>query len=109
MVWVFLTADHIYGMKKPIRRQIFDFSGLDQRHHACAAELRAHRRLAPDADLGLSRLTHAQDGTLARDGDGETVDWLVRMRRLPEGAFSTRPPAPCSRGSKRAAAVWKLQ
>ena len=87
MAWVFLTADRVYKMKKPVRRRIFDFTRLEQRHHACVEELRLNRRLAPDVYLGLSRLTRASDGTLTLDGEGETVDWLVRMRRLEETLF----------------------
>lgn len=91
MAWVFLTADHAYKMKKPIRRRIFDFRTLEQRRHACAEEIRLNRRLAQDVYIGLSRLVRAPDGTLSLDGEGEdTVEWLVRMRRLPDRRFLDR-------------------
>ncbi|SPH18805.1 hypothetical protein DEA8626_02350 [Defluviimonas aquaemixtae] len=90
MAWVFLTADRAYKMKKPIRRRIFDFSTTDLRRHACSEELRLNRRLAPDVYLGLSQLKRALGGVLSLDGEGETVEWLVRMRRLPDARFLDR-------------------
>jgi aminoglycoside phosphotransferase family enzyme len=47
--------------------------------------LRLNRRLAADVYLGVSTITREADGSLALDGAGEPVDWLVRMRRLPAG------------------------
>lgn len=87
MAWVFLTADLVYKMKRPVHRRFFDFRSLEARHHACDEELRLNRRLAPDVYLGLSRLTRTAAGGLTLDGTGETVDWFVRMRRLPEARF----------------------
>ncbi len=87
MAWVFLTADLVYKMKRPVHRRFFDFRSLDARHHACADEVRLNRRLAPDVYRGLSRLTRTAAGGLTLDGTGETVDWFVRMRRLPEVRF----------------------
>lgn len=87
MAWVFLTADLVYKMKRPVHRRFFDFRSLVARHQACDDELRLNRRLAPDVYLGLSRLTRTAAGGLTLDGPGETVDWFVRMRRLPEARF----------------------
>lgn len=87
MAWVFLTADQVYKMKRPVRRRIFDFRTLEARHHACSEEVRLNRRLAPDVYLGLLRLTRTEDGGLTLDGMGEAVDWFVHMRRLPERRF----------------------
>lgn len=87
MAWVFLTADRVYKMKRPVHRRFFDFRSLDARRNACAEEVRLNRRLAPDVYLGLSRLTRTTAGGLTLDGAGEVVDWFVRMRRLPEARF----------------------
>ena len=83
MAWVFLTTHHAYKLKKPVCYDGIDFRSLAARHHFCAEELRLNRRLAPDVYLGLVPLTLADSGYLALGGDGEIVDWLVRMRRLP--------------------------
>lgn len=87
MAWVFLTCDHVYKMKRPVHRRFFDFRSLEARRHACDEELRLNRRLAPDVYLGLSRLTRTAAGGVTLDGSGDTVEWFVRMRRLPEARF----------------------
>ena len=85
MSWVFLAGDRIYKLKKPVRYPFLDFTTLGARETDCRAEIRLNRRLAPDVYLGIVRLALESTGTLALDGEGETVDWLVVMRRLPEG------------------------
>ncbi len=83
MSWVFLAGDRVYKLKKPVRFPYLDFSTLGRREHACRAELRLNRRLAPDVYLDVVSLTHSRRG-LVLDGEGEPVDWLVCMRRLDE-------------------------
>jgi aminoglycoside phosphotransferase family enzyme len=90
MSWVFLTADHAYKLKKPVRFPYLDFSSLGRREAACRAELALNRRLAPDVYLGVVPLVVGPSG-LALGGLGEVVDWLVAMRRLDEAtALDTR-------------------
>lgn len=84
MSWLFLTGDRVYKMKKPVKYPYLDFGTLVAREANCRAETRLNRRLAPDVYLGVARLTLDQAGAFALDGAGETVDWLVVMRRLPE-------------------------
>ncbi|MDX1606032.1 MAG: hypothetical protein R3202_07540, partial [Candidatus Competibacterales bacterium] len=84
MSWVFLAGDRAYKLRKPVRYPFLDFSTREAREADCRAEIRLNRRLAPAVYLGLARLTRDADGRLALDGEGQTVDWLVRMRRLPE-------------------------
>ena len=83
MSWVFLTAQHAYKLKKPVCKGDIDFGSIATRHHFCEEELRLNRRLAPDVYLGLLPLNLNDSGYLALGGDGQIVDWLVRMRRLP--------------------------
>lgn len=84
MAWVFLAGDRAYKLKKPVRYPFLDYATLEARHAVCNEEIRLNRRLAPDVYLGLARLTAEADGTLAIDGAGRVVEWLVKMRRLPE-------------------------
>lgn len=88
--WVFLAGDFAYKLKKPVAQPFLDFRTLAAREADCRDELRLNRRLAPGVYLGLTRIVRRADGTLALADDdgaaappGETVDWLVRMRRLP--------------------------
>jgi len=83
MSWVFSTADEVYKLKKPIRLPYLDFSSLERRRVACAAELVLNRRLAPDVYKSVVSLTRRGEA-MAIGGLGETIDWLVVMRRLDE-------------------------
>lgn len=84
MSWVFLAGDRAYKLKKPVRFAYLDFSTLARRERACRQEYLLNHRLAPDTYLGLLPLSAGTDG-LVLDGDGEVADWLVVMRRLPDG------------------------
>jgi uncharacterized protein len=81
---VFLAGAFAYKIKKPVRLSFLDFSTVDRRHHFCQEEVRLNRRLAPGVYLGVVPIT--RDGSAIRmEGQGETIDWAVKMRRLPEG------------------------
>jgi aminoglycoside phosphotransferase family enzyme len=84
MSWVFLTGEFVYKLKKPIRTSYLDFSTLAARERNCREEVRLNRRLAADVYLGIVAIARDASGALTLDGEGETVDWLVKMRRLPE-------------------------
>ena len=84
MSWVFLTDEFAYKLKKSVRRDFLDFSTVEARFTDCQAELHLNRRLAPEIYLGLVPLTVDPLGNLALAGEGEVVDWLVKMRRLPQ-------------------------
>lgn len=83
MAWVFLTDEHAFKLKKPVRYDYLDFSTVEARRHDCREEVRLNRRLAPDVYLGVCPLSIDEDGAMHVDGSGEVVDWLVKMRRLP--------------------------
>jgi aminoglycoside phosphotransferase family enzyme len=83
MSWVFLTDDFAYKLKKPVRYDYLDFSTPEARHADCEAELRLNRRLAPEIYLAVVPLLQTVDGSLSLNGQGQPVDWLVKMRRLP--------------------------
>lgn len=92
MSWVFLVGDQVYKLKKPICSQVLDFSTVQAREHFCREEVRMNARLAPDVYLGVVALQWCAGRFLlvpddAAAFDGETVDWLVRMRRLPMHAM----------------------
>jgi aminoglycoside phosphotransferase family enzyme len=90
MSWVFLAAGRVYKLKKPVRSPVLDFSTLTAREADCRAEVRLNRRLAPDVYLGVTRLTLEPGGDMAVDGEGAVIDWLVKMRRLPEASMLDR-------------------
>jgi len=81
--WVFLTDQHAYKLKKPFRHGRIDCSSLESRQYLCNEEYRLNQRLAPHTYLGVVPLVIGNDGQLRIDGSGHTVEWLVKMRRLP--------------------------
>ena len=81
--WVFLTDQHAYKMKKSFRYGRVDCSSLESRQYLCNEEYRLNQRLAPSTYLGVVPLVIGKDGKLRIDGGGHTVEWLVKMRRLP--------------------------
>lgn len=83
---VFLTADRAWKLKRPVRYDYLDFSTPDLRRQALEHELSLNRRTAPDLYLAVHRLTVNASGELEVDGDGETIDWVLEMRRFPDGA-----------------------
>jgi aminoglycoside phosphotransferase family enzyme len=83
MSWVFLTDTKAWKLKKPVRYDFLDFSTLEARRRDCEEELRLNRRLAADVYYGAVPLTVDSRGEMRLAGDEETIDWLVKMRRLP--------------------------
>lgn len=90
MSYVFLTSRRAYKIKKPVRYPFLDYSTLTAREADCRAELTLNRRLAPDVYLGVAPLRLAPNGSLGLDGEGETVEWVVVMRRLPASRMLDR-------------------
>lgn len=84
MSWVFLAGPLVYKLKKPVRYSYLDFSTLPARRRYCSEEIRLNRRLAPGVYLGKVALTRSPEGRLRLGGTGPVVDWLVKMRLLPE-------------------------
>jgi aminoglycoside phosphotransferase family enzyme len=87
--WVFLAGTDAYKLKKPLRHKQLDYRSLAARQRGCLEELRLNRRLAPSVYRSVLPLTLA-DGQLRIGGDGEVVDWLIRMRRLPDSQMLDR-------------------
>jgi aminoglycoside phosphotransferase family enzyme len=83
---VFLAGDLVYKIKKPVNLGFLDFSTLDRRRHFCAEEVRLNRRLAPSVYLGVVPVTRDGSGGIRFEGNGEVIEWAVKMRRLPDDA-----------------------
>ncbi|MEJ2369774.1 MAG: AAA family ATPase, partial [Gemmatimonadales bacterium] len=82
---VFLVDRYAYKIKKPVDLDFLDFTTLDKRKHYCEEEVRLNRRLASSVYLGVVPVT-AENGGLRMGGDGEAVEYAVKMRRLPPQA-----------------------
>lgn len=83
MAWVFLAGQHVFKLKKPVKYPYLDFSSLRSREAVCREELRLNRQLARETYLDVVPLTRNKGGSLSIGGSGATIDWLIKMRRLP--------------------------
>jgi aminoglycoside phosphotransferase family enzyme/predicted kinase len=82
---VYLVGDLVYKIKKPVNYGFVDFSTLAKRRHYCDEEVRLNQRLAPRVYLGVVPVSRSAAG-LKVEGEGEVVEWAVKMRRLPDEA-----------------------
>ncbi len=83
--WVFLAGDYAYKMKKAIRLNFLDFTGLDRRRRMCDIELTLNRRWAPELYLNVLPVAGDCERPVV-GGDGEAIEYLLRMRRFPQSA-----------------------
>ena len=84
--WLIFTDDHVYKVKKPVNFGFLDFSTLDRREHFCREELRLNQRLSPNVYLGVEPVT-LDGGRYLLGGDGQVIDYALKMRRLPESGW----------------------
>jgi aminoglycoside phosphotransferase family enzyme/predicted kinase len=84
---VFLAGDLAYKLKRAVVFPFVDFSTLESRQRACAAELTVNRRTAPG--LYLDAVAIRQNGArlVLGGASGDIVDWVVVMRRFPDAAL----------------------
>ncbi len=85
---VFLTGDYVYKIKKPLNLEFLDFTTLENRRHFCLQELALNRRLSRNVYLDVVSIT-SHNGEYGIDGQGEIVEYEVKMRQLPENAAMT--------------------
>ena len=87
--YVLLTGRLAYKIKKPVNLGFLDFSSLEKRRHCCEEELRLNRRLAPELYLEVVPITGTPE-TPCIAGEGEVIEYAVRMRRFPQSALLDR-------------------
>ena len=81
--YVFLAGDYVYKVKKPVDYGFLDFTTLDERRHSCEREVELNRRMSPEVYLGVEEI-RKEGGRFALGGPGRTVEYAVKMRRLPQ-------------------------
>lgn len=87
--WVFLHDRFAYKVKKPIRTDYLDYGSLEKRARACREELRLNRRYAPNLYLDVVPIVEREGGVRV-GGEGEPVEYAVKMRRFPDDALLSR-------------------
>ncbi len=86
MSFVFLTDNYVYKVKKPVNLGYLDYTTPERRHFYCQQEVELNRRLCPDVYLGIVPITRDK-GNILTGGQGEVIEYAVKMRRLPQGAM----------------------
>jgi len=81
---IFLVGDVAYKMKRAVVYPFLDFSTLEKRRLVCLNEIKVNQKNAPTIYDDTVPLTREADGSLKIDGDGEIVEWVVRMNRFDE-------------------------
>ena len=79
---LFFTDSHVYKIKKPVDVGFADFTTLEKRRANSERELALNGRFSPSVYLGVLPVTQ-RDGLVEINGDGEVVDYVLKMRRLP--------------------------
>lgn len=83
---VFLGRELAWKMKRPVRFSFMDFSTLERREVVIRRELELNRRTAPGIYRRVLPVVRRNDGSLALDGAGQAVEWLLEMVRFPPDA-----------------------
>lgn len=81
--WVILTEDFAYKIKKPVNFGFLDYSTLEKRRENCLREVELNRRLCPWVYVGVLAVVKV-DSEYFLEGEGEVVEYAVKMRRIPE-------------------------
>ena len=85
--FVFLTRNFVYKMKKAVNFGFLDFSTLEKRRFFCEKELKLNRRLCPDVYLEVVAIN--KSNIIKINGDGETIEYALKMKRLPQEKIMT--------------------
>ncbi len=85
---VFLAGDRAYKMKRAVKLPYLDFSTLEKRRNAIERELEINSRISPELYIAAMPVTRAADSEQFQlGGTGETVDWVLIMRRFDQDAL----------------------
>src|SRR5437660_11781474 len=77
---VFLAGERALKVKRAVRFPFLDYSTLEKRKAACAAEIEVNQPFAPQLYRGIVPIAREADGRLALNGRGTPVEWAVEMR-----------------------------
>jgi aminoglycoside phosphotransferase family enzyme len=86
--YIFLTKRSVYKVKKAVNLGFLDFTTLEKRWFFCEKELVLNRRLCGDMYLEVVPVNKAD--FIKINGDGEIVEYALKMKRLPEKKIMTK-------------------
>ncbi|MDH5482561.1 MAG: hypothetical protein OEY22_06775 [Candidatus Bathyarchaeota archaeon] len=80
--FVFLTRNFVYKVKKAVDLGFLDFTTLKKRRFFCEKELKLNRRLCGSMYLEVVPINRSN--LIKIKGEGETVEYAVKMKRMPQ-------------------------
>jgi aminoglycoside phosphotransferase family enzyme len=86
--FVFLTRNFAYKVKKAVDLGFLDFTTLEKRRFFCENELNLNRRLCGDMYLEVVPINRSK--VIRIKGEGETVEYAVKMRKMPQERMMDR-------------------
>lgn len=86
---IFLIDDRALKMKRAVEYDYMDLSTLEKRKALLKRELELNQKTAPSIYRDVIPVTRDTGGTLALDGEGEAVEWVLSMQRFPPEAELT--------------------
>jgi aminoglycoside phosphotransferase family enzyme len=86
--FIFLTKHFVYKVKKAVNFGFLDFTTLEKRRFFCEKELELNKRLCGDMYLEVVPINRAE--AIRIKGAGETVEYAVKMKRLPQETMLSR-------------------
>ena len=86
--FVFLTQNFVYKVKKAVNLGFLDFTTLEKRRFFCEKELELNRRLCGDMYLEVVPINRSN--VIKIKGEGETVEYAVKMKRIPQEKMLSR-------------------
>jgi aminoglycoside phosphotransferase family enzyme len=87
---VFICDNFVYKLKKSVDFGFLDFSTLDKRKFYCEKEVELNNRFSEGVYLGVYPVTLDNENHVI-DGEGEAVEYAVKMKRLnPENLLKSK-------------------
>jgi len=86
--FVFLTRNFVYKVKKAVDLGFLDFTTLEKRRFFCGKELELNRRLCGDMYLEVVPINRSN--VFKVKGKGRTVEYAVKMKRIPQERIMTK-------------------
>jgi uncharacterized protein len=81
---VIIADQFVYKIKKPVDFGFLDFTTLEKRQYYCNQEIKLNRRLSRGLYLGVLPIMYNGAYYRMGGGEGRTVEYAVKMKRLPE-------------------------
>lgn len=88
---IFLSETHALKVKRAVKANYLDFTTLEARYKALRRELELNQKHAPDIYLELMAIGRDGKGRLSFSGDGERIEWALKMRRFAEKDILASP------------------